>query len=700
MFKPNQHGRGLCATIMIVAGIAACAEPNAPQPRSGPGGRQPASPRFETSPALTSSLSPSASFVFRSLPGMTRARAINDAGLVVGDRGGSEVATAWTEAGGYVEVNLLDGSFACCSSLNDVNASGEAVGFSPSPDGLRVMIWSQSTNTRLNTGQSGRGQGINDAGDAVGGDVAFFKPKNGAGTYLQLPPGSASAYAFDINNLGAIVGVNFVNNVGYLHAQLWPRWDMAPVDLGTLGGVFSWAWEVSDAGEVVGFSQIAGGEQHAFLWTSATGMIDLTTWPNGCVGTSTALAINATGIIVGQCNSRPVLWTAAEGMRELPLTGSGATHAEPLSINNHNQIVGIFSDPGIGAALWTLTNSPQAISFTSSAPSGATFGGSYAASAAGGGSGNTVTLSSLSPSVCTVSGSTVSFVGVGICTIAADQAGSPTYAAAPQATQSFTVGKAGQTVSITSSPTNTFYGGSSTITAVGGPSGNAVTFSSLTLPVCTVTGSAVTFVGAGSCTIAADQSGNAFYSPASQVTQTVQVNPGLTALGTAALWIGLKNSDDVGLRVDLHADVLVNGVIAGSGDVANAATGSSGFNNAQLQALALAMPNGPVDLATGANVSLRLSVRRTCSAVVGHTSGIVRFWYAGQPIDQGVSRDAGSRFAASINGASSQFFPWAGSVLGTTAATARTSVDALVNSAIACPARPFTSLGVWTLTTP
>jgi hypothetical protein len=53
-------------------------------------------------------------------------------------------------------------------------------------------------------------------------------------------------------------------------------------------------------------------------------------------------------------------------------------------------------------------------------------------SAAGGASGNAIIFSSLSPSVCVVSGSTVSYVGVGSCILAADQAGNAAYLDAPQ----------------------------------------------------------------------------------------------------------------------------------------------------------------------------------------------------------------------------------------------------------------------------
>jgi len=54
-------------------------------------------------------------------------------------------------------------------------------------------------------------------------------------------------------------------------------------------------------------------------------------------------------------------------------------------------------------------------------------------------SGLAVTLSSLAPSVCSISGTTVTALTAGTCTIAANQAGSASYAAAAQVTQSITI---------------------------------------------------------------------------------------------------------------------------------------------------------------------------------------------------------------------------------------------------------------------
>jgi hypothetical protein len=66
-------------------------------------------------------------------------------------------------------------------------------------------------------------------------------------------------------------------------------------------------------------------------------------------------------------------------------------------------------------------------------------GGTAALSATGGASGLPLVFSSLTPAICRVSGSSVSGVAAGTCTVAANQAGNSTWLAAIEKTQSFAV---------------------------------------------------------------------------------------------------------------------------------------------------------------------------------------------------------------------------------------------------------------------
>ena len=66
-------------------------------------------------------------------------------------------------------------------------------------------------------------------------------------------------------------------------------------------------------------------------------------------------------------------------------------------------------------------------------------------------------------------------------------------------------------------------------------SGLAVSYSSLTTGVCTVSGATVTVVTGGTCTIAADQAGDAGYSAAAQATQNVTINASAQSINFGAL---------------------------------------------------------------------------------------------------------------------------------------------------------------------
>jgi uncharacterized repeat protein (TIGR01451 family) len=182
-------------------------------------------------------------------------------------------------------------------------------------------------------------------------------------------------------------------------------------------------------------------------------------------------------------------------------------------------------------------------------------------------------------------------------------------------------------------------------------------------------------------------------------TLTVTANA-LTALSPAKVWIGLKNNDDVGLRVDLRAEVFVKvgatETPVGSGDLLNQSAGGSGFNNAVLYTIPLSLTNGS-SFPAGAALEIRVSVRRTCSGL-GHNTGTVRLWYNGQKVDSGATRDAGSRFDATIGGQTDDYFLRTGFGLSKTAGSLRTSLDQFVNSAVSCAivnGRPFTSYGTW-----
>ncbi|MFY9821535.1 MAG: cadherin-like domain-containing protein, partial [Thermoanaerobaculia bacterium] len=138
----------------------------------------------------------------------------------------------------------------------------------------------------------------------------------------------------------------------------------------------------------------------------------------------------------------------------------------------------------------------------------------------------TFTIDASASTVCSISGSTVSFIGNGTCVIDANQAGNANFYPAPQVQQSFGV-KTAQTISFTSSPpANATVGGATYTVTATATSGLAVTFTidASASTVCSISGSTVSFIGSGTCVIDANQAGNANFYPAPQVQQSFHVN--------------------------------------------------------------------------------------------------------------------------------------------------------------------------------
>ena len=119
----------------------------------------------------------------------------------------------------------------------------------------------------------------------------------------------------------------------------------------------------------------------------------------------------------------------------------------------------------------------QDITFTSMPLTDATVGGSTLVTATGGGSGQPVTFSTTSPA-CTVSpGGQVDFLHAGQCVIAADQAGSSSYNAAPTATQLLTVALNATTTTLSLPTGGLVFGQAATATvAVSGTHDGSVQF--------------------------------------------------------------------------------------------------------------------------------------------------------------------------------------------------------------------------------
>jgi probable HAF family extracellular repeat protein len=141
------------------------------------------------------------------------------------------------------------------------------------------------------------------------------------------------------------------------------------VELGTLGGTYSWSTGINNWGQVVGVSETENGKFRAFLST-AKKMKQLKSREDDLF--SVAWSINDRGQTVGFSLSsgsqrRALLWDDT-GLHELETFGGNESDA--FSINRHGEIVGWASVPDdtqkiIHAALWNSKGLTDINPFTS-----------------------------------------------------------------------------------------------------------------------------------------------------------------------------------------------------------------------------------------------------------------------------------------------------------------------------------------------
>jgi uncharacterized protein (TIGR03437 family) len=178
----------------------------------------------------------------------------------------------------------------------------------------------------------------------------------------------------------------------------------------------------------------------------------------------------------------------------------------------------------------SFTVTPKSQTITFGALTNQVFGAAPFTVGATASSGLTVSFASTASSVCSVAGTMVTLIEAGVCSIQANQPGDGNYAAATPVVQHFTVTPGSQTIAF--GPLSNVVLGAIGPFAVNATasSGLAVSFTSTTSSVCTVTGATVTLVGLGTCGIQAAQAGNADYKAATPVVQLFTVSPGVLAI--------------------------------------------------------------------------------------------------------------------------------------------------------------------------
>jgi probable HAF family extracellular repeat protein len=192
-----------------------------------------------------------------------------------------------------------------------------------------------------------------------------------------------------LTDLGAGVQPNAINSYGVVVGQdaagqafAWQNGAMT--ELPTLGGSGGAANAINDSGEVVGWSYWLPGSPHAFSWTSAGGIVDLS---SGMVESTTAQSVNKYGVVAGWWQDLTpgtisVYWTSAGA--NFPFSHA---NSEALGINDQGEIVGVQLDASgnpCGGYYWNGTGYTWTASFTSFRPLAGINNNGVAAGQAGG----------------------------------------------------------------------------------------------------------------------------------------------------------------------------------------------------------------------------------------------------------------------------------------------------------------------------
>jgi probable HAF family extracellular repeat protein len=225
---------------------------------------------------------------------------------------------------------------------------------------VREIISPGSTSVRV-TGLNDLGQVTGEAIGAGGNPRGFVWSRAYGIRDLGTLPGATETRDPIINNHGVVAGISRGDPLPHAIAFRWtPTTGIQSLGALTTGEEsYSFAWAINDEGTIAGDTLAprgAGTAFQAFVWTRATGMVDIDTLDND---SSSAVAISARGLVAGNYLNAPdninqaFVWTRRHGMHALG-TGAGIG-AYVAGMSSGGRIAGAIEYPGFEehAMTWT-----------------------------------------------------------------------------------------------------------------------------------------------------------------------------------------------------------------------------------------------------------------------------------------------------------------------------------------------------------
>ena len=264
--------------------------------------------------------------------------------------------------------------------------------------------------------------------------------------------------------------------------------------------------------------QVQGGSQTvSFSSTFTTAVVDGPTY-------TPASQSSVAGLVTTHsiATASPVKCTIANGVVSFVGAGTCRILANQGGDANYNEAPQQSQDVTVGKGA-------QSVTFGSAVPTAAVVSGTPYSAVATSSSGQAVTFSvpAAASSICSVSGTSVTFQLAGNCIVEADSASNVNYLVAQTVRQTFSVAKADQEVSFTTTPNTVFVAGA-TYTPAAQTSAPGITatlaIDSVAAAICSMNGAGdVSFQKSGLCIVNANAAGNGAYNAAAQVQQTFQV---------------------------------------------------------------------------------------------------------------------------------------------------------------------------------